>query len=601
MPKGITRISSADFTRVFDILDYQLEKYPNKHALNYYSGGRWQSLTVQEVKQRSEALACWFIREGFQPGDMILIVPVMGTPEWMIIDFACQQAGLIVVPVHATVQDAELQVILEETEAQLCITADLALYYKFKSFPEARGRSLTVYHLDSTEKGYFKGIAGVKPADEELTKLSSIRQQIQPDDLLTVMYTSGSSGIPKGVMLSHGNVVSGIKSILTILPIEPGQRVLSFLPFSHIFERAATYTYIASGMALYFSHDKDSFAHDFRTVRPHFCTSVPRVLEKMYAFMQEQSMQAHWLKRKLIAWAMQTGKQYRPHVKNPVLFIKLFFARVLVLSQWRKKLGGRIRYMVVGAASLQPEIARLFAAGGIMVVEGYGMTETSPFISTNRFEPGQNRYGTVGMAVPGVEIKIDEPDEAGEGEILVKGANVMKGYFKRPELTESVFTADGWFRTGDVGKIRYGRFLAITDRKKDIFKTSAGKYIAPMPLQNHFRQSPFIQRCLIIGFQKPFVTALIVPDFELLQAWCAQQSIHWTAPEFMVYNIKVRAQLHAEIDRLNEELPNYQRVKDFVLCHQDWSVETGELTATLKPVRHLLMEHYQKEIDRMYH
>jgi long-chain acyl-CoA synthetase len=249
---------------------------------------------------------------------------------------------------------------------------------------------------------------------------------------------------------------------------------------------------------------------------------------------------------------------------------------------------------------LRPEIGRLFSAAGIIVVEGYGMTETAPFISVNRFEPGMNHFGTVGIPIPGVAVRIDQPNEAGEGEILVKGDNVMRGYFKRPELNETVFTPDGWFRTGDVGKMVQQRFLQITDRKKDIFKTSAGKYIAPQPLQNHFMQSGFIQRCLILGFQKPFVTALIVPNFELLEAWCRQEEIHWTSPQFMVYNIKVRAKYQQEVDTLNEELPNYERVRDFVLCHQDWTIEAGELTTTLKPVRHLLMEHYQKEIDNMY-
>jgi long-chain acyl-CoA synthetase len=297
---------------------------------------------------------------------------------------------------------------------------------------------------------------------------------------------------------------------------------------------------------------------------------------------------------------MQVGKQFRPGSLAPVFRMKLFIARILVLRLWRKKLGGRIRYMVVGAASLRPEIGKLFSAAGIFVVEGYGMTETAPFISVNRFEPGQNKFGTVGPAIPGVDIKIDQPNDEGEGEILVKGQNVMLGYFKRPELNNEVFTEDGWFRTGDVGKFVRARFLQITDRKKDIFKTSTGKYIAPRQLQNHFMQSPLIERCLIIGFQKSFVTALIAPNFELLQSWCEQEDIHWTAPQFMVYNIRVRARYQQEVDELNESLPGYQRVRDFVLCHQDWTVESGELTTTLKPVRRLLVEHYQKEIDKMY-
>jgi long-chain acyl-CoA synthetase len=596
----VTRKTTANFTRIFDILEYQQAKYPNKAALNAFTGGRWQPYPIAEIQDRSRALACWFITNGFSKGEKILLVPQMGNPEWVIIDLACQQAGLIVVPVHPTAQEEEINTIVSETEARICIVADTGLYYKFSVILNEKSQSFNVVHLDPGEKGYFKPVTSAKATANELARLEAVRTMISEDDVLAIMYTSGSSGIPKGVMLTHRNVASSIKSILTLLPLEPGQRVLSFLPFSHIFERVTCYAYMAFGLSVYFSQSKDTFAFDFRTVRPHFCTSVPRVLEKMYDYMLEMTLRKNWLKRKLITWSMKTGKLYRPGIRKPGLLVNMFLARVLVLQLWRKKLGGRIRYMVVGAASLRPEIGRLFSAAGVFVVEGYGMTETAPFISVNRFEPGQNRFGTVGLPVPGIEIKIDQPDGEGEGEILVKGDNVMPGYYKRPELNQQVFTADGWFRTGDIGTFVFDRFLKITDRKKDIFKTSAGKYIAPQPLQNHFMQSLYIQRCLVLGFQKPWLTALIVPNFELLQTWCEQEEIHWTSPPFMVYNIKVRAKFQEEVDRLNEELPNYQRLKNFVLCHQDWTVETGELTGTMKPVRHLLLEHYQKEIDKMY-
>jgi long-chain acyl-CoA synthetase len=596
----IRKTSSSNFTRIFDILQYQQEKYPNNTALNTFRGGRWQAYSIAEIIHRSEAIACWFIRCGYSRGEKIIFVPESGSPEWMILDFACQQAGLVVVPMHPTAQEEEIITIIRETESRICLTANAGLYYKFSLALARLERIITLQHLDPVEKGYFKPIEFKKASADDLKQLNEIRNQVTGEDVMTIMYTSGSSGVPKGVMLTHHNVVSGIKSILTILPLEAKHRVISFLPFSHIFERVASYAYLAYGVSVYFSQNKESFTHDFKTVKPYFCTSVPRVLEKMHDYMLEQSMQKNVLRRKLIRWSMEVGKQYHPRIRNPWLVIKLAVARWLVLSQWRKKLGGKIRYMVVGAASLRPEIGKLFSAAGINVVEGYGMTETAPFISTNRFEPGLNRYGTVGIPIPGVTVKIDQPDEAGEGEILIKGDNVMKGYYKHPELNRTVFTEDGWFRTGDVGKMVHQRFLKITDRKKDIFKTSSGKYIAPQPLQNHFMKSPFIERCLILGFQKPFVTALIVPNTEILEAWCKEEIIHWTSLQFMVYNIRVRAKLQQEIDSLNEELPNYQRLKDFVMCHQDWTIEAGELTNTLKPVRHLLMEHYQKEIDRMY-
>ena len=389
--------------------------------------------------------------------------------------------------------------------------------------------------------------------------------------------------------------------MLTLIPLEPGHRVLSFLPFSHILERATTYGYIAFGVSIYFSESRESFSRDFKSVRPYFSTSVPRVLEKMYDFLQQQLMTKNVIKRNIIQWAMGVGKQYREKLRiGPIYAIKLFIARILVLRHWHNQLGGKMRYMVVGAAALRPEIGRLLSATGIKVVEGYGLTETAPLISINRFEPGMNRFGNVGLVIPGLEIKLDKQNDDEDGEIIVKGPNVMLGYFKKPELTLSVLTPDGWLRTGDVGKFVESHFLQITDRKKDIFKTSTGKYIAPLPLQNHFARSAFIQRCLILGFQRPFVTALIVPHFEILKDWCQREEIHWTSPEFMIHNIKVIHLFENEIDKLNEALPNYQQVKGFVLCPREWSIEKGEITATLKPVRKVLEDHFENEIQKLY-
>ncbi len=593
---------TIDFARVFDLLAYQKEKYPNDKALNSFSSGQWRAISTEQIQAKVDALSHWFQSNGFVSGDKIIFVPIIGSPEWMLLDFACQQVGIIVVPIHPTVHIEEFQLIATETEARLCITTDEGLYFKFHAYAQKNHSHIQLFHLDANAPNYFKPMQSAKVSTTELGLLNETKQRIKEDDIVTILYTSGSTGLPKGVMLSHRNIVHNIKAILTILPLEPRDKVLSFLPFSHIFERAACYAYVAFGVSLYFSKDKESFTYDFKTVRPVFCSCVPRVLEKMYDFMEEQMLGKSIFKRKLIGWAMAVGKQYGSERKlRPLFVIKLALARWLVLGQWRKKLGGRIRYMAVGAASLRPDIGRLFSAAGIYIVEGYGMTETAPIISINRFEPGLNRFGTVGLPLPGIEVKIDNPNEEHEGEILVKGPNVMKGYFKKPEMTAEVLTPDGWMRTGDIGKFVHKRFLKITDRKKDIFKTSSGKYIAPQQLENHLKRSSFIQRSLIIGFQRPFVTALIVPHFEILESWCQQENIHWTAPQFMVHNIKVRAKFQEELDRLNNELPNFERIKNFVLCHQDWTVESGEITATLKPIRNIIVENYKNEIEKMYY
>jgi long-chain acyl-CoA synthetase len=321
----------------------------------------------------------------------------------------------------------------------------------------------------------------------------------------------------------------------------------------------------------------------------------------MYEILEEQREQKGALKKMLVTWAMKVGEQFKSEKRKGFLFgLKLFLARVLVLNRWKKGLGGKMKFTVVGAAALRSDIGRLFSAAGVMTLSGYGMTEASPFIAVNRMEPGMNQFGTVGLPVPGVEIRLDELNENGEGEILVKGPNIMKGYLNRPELNIDVFTPDGWFRTGDVGKMVNKRFLAITDRKKDIFKTSSGIYIAPQPLESHFMTSPFISQCLVIGFNKPFVCAILVPHWNLLQTWCEESGVHWTSPQFMVHNIKVIQKMQEEVDRLNELLQNYQRVNKFILSEVDWTVESGELTTSFKMIRSKLLEKYKIELEKLY-
>ena len=594
-------ISQIDFTRLFDILTFQQKKYPQQKALNYYHGGSWNSYSIEEIQKRTDILSCWLIAQGYEQGTCIVTIPRMGSPVWLMIDFACQQAGLIVVPVHPTASIAEIKHILNETEAPLCIALDEGLYFKVLSLKEETPSLKSVYHLQKNVTGYLSIIENKKLNIEQSDLLQIRKAEVKPDDTLVIMYTSGTSGIPKGVVLSHENVVSNIKSILPLLPLRPGQRVLSFLPFSHIFERSSCFAFMAFGLEIYFASSLDTLTHDFKSVRPMLCTTVPRTLEKMFDILQHRSMEGIILKRKLIQWAIAVGKHYKEKRGLKIFFrIKLFFARILVLSVWRRKLGGKLKYMIVGAAALRPEIGRLFSAGGILTLSGYGMTETSPFLTVNRTEPGLNRFGTVGLPVPGVQVKIDQPDEKGEGEILVNGPNVMQGYYKRPDLTAEVFTADNWLRTGDVGKIVSKKFLVITDRKKDIFKTSTGKYVAPQPIENQLHTSTFIYQSLVLGFNRPFVVAILVPNFELLQAWCESEGIHWTAPNYMVHNIKVIRKMQEEVDQLNDMLQSHERIRKFILSDAEWTVEGKDLTPSFKLKRSLLAERYQPVVEKLY-
>ncbi len=586
-----------DFTRVFELLDYQQQKYPQSKAVASFRGGSWVGYSIQDVQQGANSFSSWLLDNGFAKGDRLALVPKMGSPEWMMIDFGCQQIGVVVVPLHPTSNEAEMEFILREIEAKACITADVALFEKAKSVM-SRVPSMTIlHHLEPGTPGAFPGIS---KSPQHHPSLEERKTQVLPADILTIMYTSGTTGTPKGAVLSHANVVSGIKAILSLLPLQAGRRVVSFLPFSHIFERASCYSYLAFGVSIHFSETLDRLREDFISVRPYFFTCVPRTLEKMYDYLQEQRQEKNLVKRHVIGWAMKIGSRYTDAGNGPLYAFHLFVARILVLGRWRRNLGGKIHYIGVGAAALRPEIGRLFSAAGIVTLSGYGMTEASPFISTNRYLPGMNRLGTVGIPVPGMELKIDEPNENGEGEILVRGPSIMQGYYQRPELNAEVFTLDGWFKTGDVGKMVAKRFLAITDRKKDIFKTSSGKYVAPQPVQNHFLTSPFISHCLVIGFNKPYIIAIFMPHFQVLKSWCDEQGIHWTSPQFMVHNIKVIQKFQDEVDRLNEELENHEQVKRFIISDVEWTVENKDLTTTFKPMRNNLVEKHKGQIDKLY-
>ena len=593
----MTSNQHIDFTRVFELLAYQQQKYPQSKALATFRDGSWVGYSIEDVQHGADSVSGWLLDNGFVKGDRIAFVPKMGSPEWMMLDFGCQQIGVVVVPVHPTSNESEMEFILRETEAKACITANADLFDKVMLVMSRVPSMTIVHHLERGAAGEFPGISK-SPRLHPL--LEEAKNQVHPSDTLTIMYTSGTSGTPKGAVLTHANVVSGIKAILSLLPLHPGQRVLSFLPFSHIFERASCYGYLAFGASIHFSDSLERLREDFLSVRPHFFTCVPRTLEKMYDYLEEQRQEKSLVKRHVIGWAMKIGSRYKDSGNGPLYAFHLFVAKVLVLGRWRRNLGGKIHFIGVGAAALRPEIGRLFSAAGIVTLSGYGMTEASPFISTNRYLPGLNRLGTVGIPVPGIELKIDEPNEHGEGEILVRGPSIMHGYYKRPELNAEVFTSDGWFRTGDVGKMVAKRYLTITDRKKDIFKTSSGKYVAPQPVQNHFLVSPFISQCLIVGFNRPYITAIFMPHFQLLKSWCKEQGIHWTSPQFMVHNIKVIQKFQEEIERLNEALQGHERVRRFIISDVEWTIENKDLTTTFKPMRNNLMEKHKGQIEKLY-
>ncbi len=586
----------ADFTRVFDIIAYQKAMRPQKRALNTFESGRWISTSIDEFEQRVDHLATWLINEGFRIGDRIAIVPRNGSYAWMALDFAAQKAGLVTVPIHPSSPLQEVQLILRECGCKAVVTADRNLCDKFgKLMEEPAGR----YHLEKGVDGYLPALD--QPAHGDRQIVADRAGHVKEEDIVAIMYTSGSSGRPKGVVLSHRNVVSSIKSVLSIFPIEAGDRVLSFLPISHIFERTTLHAYLTLGAEICFSRSKETILDDFQNAKPVFCTSVPRMLETMYDYLQETALRKNMVVRMLVRWTLLVGERYPETVRlTPGYRIQLWLARLLVLNRWRRKLGGHIRFMAVGAAALRPEIARLFSAARIMTLAGYGMTEAAPYISVNRPEPGLHRFGTVGLPVPGVEIRIENVGENGEGDIWVRGPNITSGYLSQPDLTSDVLTPEGWLKTGDIGKMVDKRFLTLTSRRSEVFKTSTGKFVAPQPIESLLASSLLIQQSIITGLNRPFVSAVIVPNFSALQTWCESEHIHWTSPVYMVHNIKVIKKYQQVIDKLNEQLQSFERIRGFHLADRDWTVEENDLTTSFKLRRNELQQKYGEEIERLY-
>ncbi|MFT5164803.1 MAG: long-chain acyl-CoA synthetase [Saprospiraceae bacterium] len=590
-----------DFRRLFNIFHYQLGRYPQKIALAHLEEGKWQKFSTQACIDLINEISAGLLDLGLSKGDKVGLLFESGSAYFNFLDFGLLQIGVITVPIHSNVPQEELTYILKDAEIKICFTSTEKLYRKVAQLSDQIVSLKNIFCLEQFDDvPYWKDI--IKHVDDEhMAIFNDMKSVIHEEDIATIMYTSGTSGMPKGVMLTHKNIVSNIKSIISLIPINCDKRVVSFLPLSHIFERMVTFTYIAAGASIYYVEQGENVIKTLKEIKPHYFTSVPKLLERIYVGILDRGNQRGKFGKAVLNWSLSLGERYKgKRGMNPFYYLKLRLADILVYRQWRNALGGRVEGVVVGAAALQPKLGRLFSAAGIEIREGYGLTETSPVIAFNRFEPGGVQFGTVGIPIPGVRIKIDDPDENGAGEIFVKGPGVMLGYHKKEALTKEVIDEDGWFHTGDIGKMVHKRFLKITDRKKDIFKTSSGKYIAPQILENLLNSSPYIEHSLITGFNKPHVGALVVPDFDRLKTWCETHNVHWTAPQYMAINPKIIKFMAEIIQELNEKVTSTEKVKQFVLLYEPWTVEAGEITPTLKLKRTAIAKKYQKEIDGLF-
>lgn len=581
-----------DYSRLFEIIQFQEEKSPIQDCLNYKYDGVWRNYSTSEVNKIINNVSKAFIKSGIAHGDKVAIIS-SNRPEWNFIDNGMLQVGAINVPIYPTSSEKDYLFIFNDAEIKMAFVEDLNLYNKIKAIKKDVPSLGEIYSFDDLKEcenwqNFVK--LGEDVSMDEVKKRS---EAVHHEELATIIYTSGTTGLPKGVMLSHDNIVSNIKSVRSMLPVQNGQKALSFLPLCHIFERTVTYSYFAKGVSVYYAESLETIGEDLKDIKPHFFSTVPRLLEKVYDKIISKGMELTGLKRKLFFWAHDDVAMN--YTEDYTKGLKWKIADKLIFSKWREALGGNVIGVVTGAAALQPKLAKVFSCAGVEIREGYGQTETSPVITVNRFEKGGYKFGTAGPVIPGVEIKFGERNE-----ILCKGPNVMLGYYKRPQETAETIDADGWLHTGDVGELIDGKFLKITDRIKSLFKTSGGKYVAPAVVEEKMKECRYIEQIMVVGENERFVAALIVPAIDFLKEWATEHHVKFNSKEELVKAPEVIALLKKEIDILNKEFGHVEQIKKFELLADEWTIDSGEMTPTMKVKRKEVFEKYKKLIEEIY-
>ncbi|MDW8420111.1 MAG: long-chain fatty acid--CoA ligase [Chitinophagales bacterium] len=597
-----------DFNRLFDSIFIQKRKYPKTDAFAAKENGVWRKYSTDDVIATANKVSAALLRLGVKPDDKIAIVSP-NRPEWNITDLGILQIGAINVPIYPTISEHEYKFIFNDASIKYAFVSDAGLFRKISAIKPEVPSLQGIFSYDRVEGcDYFGDF--VQSADSSYdAEIERLRNAVKPEQLATIIYTSGTTGNPKGVMLSHYNVVSNIKSVLPMLPLNEQKRVISFLPLCHIFERIVVYVYMLQGVSVYYAESLEKIADNLKEVKPHFFTSVPRLLEKVYIKLENAGAALEGWKKNLYAAAMDFAKNYdlEKDLAGGYSFTERLKRAVydkLIYKKWREALGGQCEGICTGAAALNPLLARIFTCAGIPIMEGYGQTEASPVITVNPFDINRIKFGTVGVVIKDVEVKLEHREgmAEGEGEILVKGPNVMMGYYNRPDLTAETIR-DGWLYTGDVGRfVEYKgqKYLKITDRVKELFKTSGGKYIAPQQIENKMKEIPYVEQIMVVGENRNYVTALIVPNFLNLSEWCLKNGISAKTQEEMVNNPEVKKLFQNYIDEKNKHFGQWETVKKFTLLPKEWSIETGELTPTMKVKRKVVNEKYKAEIDAMY-
>jgi len=582
-------------TRVFDLLDHQVEKYNKPDTLSGKLHGKWVYYSTDEYKQLSRNVSLGLIKKGIKKDDKIAIVSP-NRPEWNIIDMGIQMIGAVSVPMYPTITVEDYRFILKDSEAKIVFVANADIYEKVREAIKGLENPVEVYSFEKLPIVSHWTEVEQLGKGENPSLVEDYKKQVKPDDLLTLIYTSGTTGTPKGVMLTHNNLVSNFLEGFKLLPVNNECKALSFLPLSHVYERMLSYLYQYAGLSIYYAESMETIGDNMKEIHPHIFVTVPRLLEKVYDKIVAKGMELKGIKRSLFFWALELGLKYDlNHTHGMWYDAQLWLANKLIFNKWREALGGNVKCIVSGGAALQPRLASVFSAAQIRVLEGYGLTETSPVIAVNHMEKENNRIGTVGPILHGVEVKIAE-----DGEILTRGPHIMKGYFKRPDLTAETIDAEGWLHTGDIGMFLEGKFLKITDRKKEMFKTSGGKYVAPQVLENKYKESKMVEQIMVIGDGQKFPAALIIPNFAALKDYCVFKGIPYTTDAEMISDPKVLDKFQRDLDELNENFAQYERVKKFKLLPKAWSIDGGEMTPKLSLKRKVIMAKNQHLVDEIY-
>lgn len=584
-------------TRLFDFPRYQLKHSPLEDSLVNKINGKWTPISTKEYVDMADKAGRALIDLGIKPGDKIGLISTTNRWEWNVMDIGILEAGAVDVPVYPSISESDYEYIFNDSEIKLCFVSDRALYEKVSHIKKNVPSLQKIYIFDEEEgitnwKEFLKHGESDKHQGELVNRMDKVKE----DDLATLIYTSGTTGTPKGVMLSHRNIASNSIDCDDRIPDFSGStKALSFLPVCHVYERMLIYLYCRRGISIYYAENMESIGDNMREIKPEIFSAVPRLLEKVFDKIMAKGQDLTGVKRNLFYWAVELGEQYELKNRSPWYNLQLGIARKLIFSKWQEALGGNVKAIVSGSAALNPRLIRIFMAAGMNVQEGYGLTETSPVIAVNGAPDDEKYIGTVGRPIDNVEVKI-----ASDGEILCKGPNVMMGYYKKPEKTREVMDEQGWFHTGDIGEMVDGKFLKITDRKKEIFKTSGGKYIAPSIMETRFKESRFIEQIMVVGEGEKHPAAFIQPDFEFLEHWAQRKGVPYESKAQIVKEQRVIDRYQKEVNKENELFGKWEQIKKFELVPEPWSIDGEELTPTLKLKRRVIMDKYSHLYERIY-